>query len=719
MAKEFNVPPVVFPSGGNPGTAAQQRRLPTPPFQPPRSANPNIPFMSFDIGSVSAASTSFSAPQFGGNMAGMGIGTGFEDEPPLLEELGINTRQIWSKTVSIANPFRVNANLHEDADLSGPFLFVMAFGLFQLLAGKLHFGILLGWVTVSALFLYIVFNMLAGRNGNLDLYRCVSLIGYCMLPMVILSAIGLFLPQGGAAIFVIAGVFVVWSTRVCTRLLVELASCGDEHRGLIASYSCTNSNDSAVFTVLLITCSVKCSSGVKTLEALLLVSWKTSQKGKIKINVDDCYLGEYVQLGSVGLKAGTGAATSVQCSLSLSLAMAGTLQTLSFRPGSAGTLPYRPRIPHSPAIHAGLLFGHTFNSSPTPLLLRKTHSISSPIRANHHSDQVRGNGNQSSKVPGSAAASILARKLLTFASNNFLPLALVGGVLFGLVNPSLGCLADRYYMSKFSTFGIFIISGLTLRSEEIGAAAEAWPVGIFGLGSILLLTPLFSRFILQLQLQPQEFVTGLAIFSCMPTTLSSGVALTRVPFSISVLIANGVGVSVPTKQLFRNLVLTLLVPLLLGKVFRESFKGLVPWIQVSRSSSMLLMVKPAVFLVAVGMGPQTDRIVVSCCRLLHLSLLAFNALAIQGLSTVSGGSKSMFAKRENAVALLLVASQKTLPVMVAVVEQLGGALGESGLLVLPCVAAHLNQIVMDSFLINFWVQKEQSAKYFRVLQRAS
>ncbi|KAI7985402.1 hypothetical protein LOK49_LG14G01172 [Camellia lanceoleosa] len=87
-------------------------------------------------------------------------------------------------------------------------------------------------------------------------------------------------------------------------------------------------------------------------------------------------------------------------------------------------------------------------------------------------------------------------------------------------------------------------------------------------------------------------------------------------------------------------------------------------------------------------------------RLLRLSLLAFNALAIQGLSTVSGGSKSMFAKREN----------KTLPVMVAVVEQLGGALGESGLLVLPCVAAHLNQIVMDSFLINFWVRKEQSAK---------
>lgn len=36
--------------------------------------------------------------------------------------------------------------------------------------------------------------------------------------------------------------------------------------------------------------------------------------------------------------------------------------------------------------------------------------------------------------------------------------------------------------------------------------------------------------------------------------------------------------------------------------------------------------------------------------------------------------------------------QKTLPVMVAVIEPLRGAFGESGLLVLPCVAAHLNQV---------------------------
>ncbi|CDY16359.1 BnaA02g11630D [Brassica napus] len=65
--------------------------------------------------------------------------------------------------------------------------------------------------------------------------------------------------------------------------------------------------------------------------------------------------------------------------------------------------------------------------------------------------------------------------------------------------------------------------------------------------------------------------------------------------------------------------------------------------------------------------------------------------------------------KEMALAVLLVASQKTLPVMVAVVEQLRGAFGEPGLLVLPCVAAHLNQIMIDSILVNVWLRKSNNA----------
>ncbi|KAK0591508.1 hypothetical protein LWI29_003032 [Acer saccharum] len=315
--------------------------------------------------------------------------------------------------------------------------------------------------------------------------------------------------------------------------------------------------------------------------------------------------------------------------------MAGTLQTLVVTPHPAKKSSFRHRNLHF-AANSSFLLSRSVAHNPRRL-------ISRPIRACQPSEQVS----------GPSKGLNWTKPLLKIAANNFLPLALVGGVIFGLANPSLGCLADKYHLSKFSTVGIFIISGLTLRSEEIGAAADAWPVGIFGLCSILLFTPFFSKLILQVQLQPQEFVTGLAIFSCMPTTLSSGVALTQLAggnsalalamtiisnllgilmviysynyknrivygsISLSKFIAAGVGVSVSTKQLLRSLVLTLLVPLILGKVLRESFRGfgefvdqnrkhfskisaiflsLVPWIQVSRSRPLLLMVDPRIFL---------------------------------------------------------------------------------------------------------------------------
>ncbi|CAI0423556.1 unnamed protein product [Linum tenue] len=218
MTKEFNVPPVIFPSGGNPivtgGANMQQRRVPTAPF-PPR--------------------TSYGSGAIGGGP--VPSAANFDEEPPLLDELGIHPDQILRKTKSILNPFRVNSDVHMDSDLSGPMFLYISLCLFQLLAGKIQFGVILGWIVVSSIFLYVVFNMLAGRNGNLDLHSCTSVVGYCLLPVVMLSAISLFLPQGGGIRFVISGVFVIWATRACTNLMVAVARGGEEHRGLIA-YAC-------------------------------------------------------------------------------------------------------------------------------------------------------------------------------------------------------------------------------------------------------------------------------------------------------------------------------------------------------------------------------------------------------------------------------------------------------------------------------------------------
>ena len=59
-------------------------------------------------------------------------------------------------------------------------------------------------------------------------------------------------------------------------------------------------------------------------------------------------------------------------------------------------------------------------------------------------------------------------------------------------------------------------------------AFSAWGSVLFGMLSILVITPLAALIALRLPLQPPELAFGLAVFCCMPTTLSSGVSLTQV-----------------------------------------------------------------------------------------------------------------------------------------------------------------------------------------------
>lgn len=191
--------------------------------------------MSFNLDEAGA----FAPPPRAGIGAGSFGGGAFEDEPPLLEELGINIPQILRKIASVLNPVRVNADLHEDGDLSGPLFFTLLLGMTQLLAGKVHFGILLGWGSVAALFVYAVVNLLVGGHTKwpLDLYRSFSLVGYCLLPLVVLSSLALFLPKGGLASLVLGALTVLWATKTCSYLLVTLIPHAQEHRLLLA-YPC-------------------------------------------------------------------------------------------------------------------------------------------------------------------------------------------------------------------------------------------------------------------------------------------------------------------------------------------------------------------------------------------------------------------------------------------------------------------------------------------------
>jgi len=65
-------------------------------------------------------------------------------------------------------------------------------------------------------------------------------------------------------------------------------------------------------------------------------------------------------------------------------------------------------------------------------------------------------------------------------------------------------------------------------AQEARRALQSWGAWAYGLAFILVLSPLAALAVLQVPLLPREFAVGLAVFCCMPTTLTSGVSLTQV-----------------------------------------------------------------------------------------------------------------------------------------------------------------------------------------------
>ncbi|KAF0038496.1 hypothetical protein F2P81_008980 [Scophthalmus maximus] len=118
--------------------------------------------------------------------------SGFDDEPPLLEELGINFDHIWQKTLTVLHPLKVaDGSIMNETDLAGPMVFCLAFGATLLLAGKIQFGYVYGISAIGCLGVYCLLNLMSMTGVS---FGCVaSVLGYCLLPMILLSSFGVLL----------------------------------------------------------------------------------------------------------------------------------------------------------------------------------------------------------------------------------------------------------------------------------------------------------------------------------------------------------------------------------------------------------------------------------------------------------------------------------------------------------------------------------------------
>ncbi|GAM84095.1 hypothetical protein ANO11243_020870 [Dothideomycetidae sp. 11243] len=185
---------------------------------------------------------------------------GYEGEPPLLEELGVNFGHIKVKTMTVLNPLaRVDRHIMDDSDLAGPILFFVAFGTFLLLSGKLHFGYIYGLAALGSISLHWILSLMspplnpadaassdphhpsgAGGQGSgghfsatLTIWRSASVLGYCLLPLVLTSFIGIAVPLDTLYGYLLTSAAITWCTYSSSAMFCAVGRMTGM-RGLVA-----------------------------------------------------------------------------------------------------------------------------------------------------------------------------------------------------------------------------------------------------------------------------------------------------------------------------------------------------------------------------------------------------------------------------------------------------------------------------------------------------
>jgi sodium/bile acid cotransporter 7 len=312
--------------------------------------------------------------------------------------------------------------------------------------------------------------------------------------------------------------------------------------------------------------------------------------------------------------------------------------------------------------------------------------------------------------------------------SNFLPLSFAFALLIALLWPLPGGVVGSLQLSGVravqaaNNVVVFLISGLTLAMSDVRATAKQPLALVAGLVLILGLTPCLAFGALHVPLHPPEFSVGLAIFCAVPTTLGVGVALTtasrgNVALALSLTVAtNALGVvTVPyflrallqgsavgyvdAADLATKLALTALAPAVAGAALRHFFTPVEAWVRRRKVGLSLFshgnlacivwqtMSSAAHTLLA--QNPGSIFAVLAVAAAIHLLLLAsMHVLATRVLRLPA---------REG-VALVIMCSQKSAPVAVAVITYLTRSAAQQGLFALPALVGQLTQIFVGSAL---------------------
>ena len=171
----------------------------------------------------------------------------FSNEPPLLEELGINLGHITAKSLAVLLPMSrryakssevLNSQtIEESPDLAGPLAFAVLLASELLLAGKIHFAYIYSLSLFSCIAMTLLLNLLS-PNQSISIWTVISVLGYCLLPVNLVAAFNVFIRIKGMKRLglVVAAMTILWCSVSATRLFEK--GCNLKEQRWLVGYPC-------------------------------------------------------------------------------------------------------------------------------------------------------------------------------------------------------------------------------------------------------------------------------------------------------------------------------------------------------------------------------------------------------------------------------------------------------------------------------------------------
>jgi sodium/bile acid cotransporter 7 len=294
----------------------------------------------------------------------------------------------------------------------------------------------------------------------------------------------------------------------------------------------------------------------------------------------------------------------------------------------------------------------------------------------------------------------------------FAGIALVVLCALGLRDPHVW--VRQYNILPIAIFMAFLITGLTLDTSRFGKQLLQLKAPLAAMVSSLGFIPLLSWLLADLVF-PLEYVVGVCIIATAPVTVVSGTVMTTlgrgnislsllicvlgnfmgiftIPFSLKLLIGGEGTVDLPALHMLSSLVITVLVPIVLGNLARSWLKAHLSRFKRAFSVFQQSIVLLIIFNAVAGSGEKirtagdTLPLLLVFIILLHTLILAMNY----------GVSKIIGLDRPSTTAFTIHTSQKTLTVAYLVWS--GYFANQYPLALIPGIVYHLTQMIMDTFV---------------------